>query len=41
MDAYLIVDTLLNDANLYEEYKANARPVGREVLTRVHRCHWG
>lgn len=38
MAAYLIVDTLLNDANLYEEYKSKARPLiekfGGEYLAR-------
>ena len=38
MAAYLIVDTLLNDPNLYEEYKAKARPLiekfGGEYLAR-------
>ncbi|HXP26936.1 MAG TPA: DUF1330 domain-containing protein [Steroidobacteraceae bacterium] len=38
MAAYLIVDTLLNDANLYEQYKVKARPLiekfGGEYLAR-------
>jgi uncharacterized protein (DUF1330 family) len=38
MAAYLIVDTLLNDANLYEQYKVKARPLiekfGGEYLPR-------
>jgi uncharacterized protein (DUF1330 family) len=38
MAAYLIVDTLLNDPNLYEEYKSKARPLiekfGGEYLAR-------
>jgi uncharacterized protein (DUF1330 family) len=38
MAAYLIVDTLLSDANLYEEYKSKARPMiekfGGEYLAR-------
>jgi uncharacterized protein (DUF1330 family) len=38
MAAYLIVDTLLNDPKLYEEYKAKARPLiekfGGEYLAR-------
>ena len=38
MAAYLIVDTLLNDADLYEEYKLKARPLiekfGGEYLAR-------
>ncbi len=27
MAAYLIVDTLLNDPDLYEQYKVKARPL--------------
>jgi uncharacterized protein (DUF1330 family) len=38
MAAYLIVDTLLDDADLYEEYKLKARPLiekfGGEYLAR-------
>jgi uncharacterized protein (DUF1330 family) len=38
MAAYLIVDTLLNDPDLYEEYKLKARPCierfGGEYLAR-------
>jgi len=38
MAAYLIVDTLLNDAGLYEEYKLKAKPLverfGGEYLAR-------
>jgi len=38
MAAYLIVDTLLNDADLYEQYKVKARPLiekfGGEYLAR-------
>jgi uncharacterized protein (DUF1330 family) len=38
MAAYLIVDTLLNDANLYEQYKVKSRPLiekfGGEYLAR-------
>ena len=38
MAAYLIVDTLLDDAVLYEQYKLNARPLiekfGGEYLAR-------
>ena len=38
MAAYLIVDTLLVDANLYEQYKVKARPLiekfGGEYLAR-------
>jgi uncharacterized protein (DUF1330 family) len=38
MAACLIVDTLLNDPNLYEEYKSKARPLiekfGGEYLAR-------
>jgi len=38
MAAYLIVDTLLDDANLYEEYKLKPRPLiekfGGEYLAR-------
>ena len=38
MPAYLIVDTLLNDAALYEQYKVKARPLiekfGGEYLAR-------
>ena len=38
MAAYLIVDTLLSDANLYEQYKLQARPLiekfGGEYLAR-------
>jgi uncharacterized protein (DUF1330 family) len=38
MAAYLIVDTLLDDADLYEEYKKKARPLiekfGGEYLAR-------
>ena len=38
MAAYLIVDTLLNDPNLYEQYKLKARPLiekfGGEYLAR-------
>ncbi len=38
MPAYLIVDTLLEDAGLYEEYKSKAKPLiekfGGEYLAR-------
>jgi uncharacterized protein (DUF1330 family) len=38
MAAYLIVDTLLDDANMYEQYKLKARPLiekfGGEYLAR-------
>lgn len=38
MAAYLIVDTLLDDPNLYEQYKAKARPLvekfGGQYLAR-------
>jgi uncharacterized protein (DUF1330 family) len=38
MAAYLIVDTLLNDPDLYEQYKVKARPLiekfGGEYLVR-------
>ena len=38
MAAYLIVDTLLENADLYEEYKSKARPIiekfGGEYLAR-------
>ncbi len=38
MPAYLIVDTLLDDAELYEEYKSKAKPLiekfGGEYLAR-------
>ena len=43
MAAYLIVDTLLDDADLYEQYKLKARPLiekfGGEYLARGGRMN--
>jgi hypothetical protein len=44
MAAYLIVDTLLDDPDLYEEYKLKARPLierfGGQYLARGHPAAW-